>query len=60
MFILFLSNAHSIHICVTYMHTKDKVADDFIRDVKTKVAELMLNPSKPVEGKVYIMSIKIN
>lgn len=35
------------------MHTKDGVADTFLNDVRQQVAELMLNPTKPVEGKVY-------
>lgn len=42
-----------IHICVTMMHTMDGMADKFIRDIKAAVGELMKNPEKPVEGKVF-------
>lgn len=34
------------------MHTKEGVADKFLNDVSVELGELMLNPSKPVEGKV--------
>lgn len=43
-----------IHICVTLMHTKPGVADNFINDVETIVKEIMKNPEKPVEGKMAI------
>lgn len=43
-----------IHICVTLMHTKPGVADNFINDVETFVKEIMKNPGKPVEGKMAI------
>lgn len=46
-----------IHICVTYMHTKDGIADRFIKDVETIVKELMKNPEKPVEGKMAIYGV---
>lgn len=36
------------------MHTVDGMADKFIADVKEKVAEIMKNPEKPVEGKVWL------
>lgn len=41
-----------IHICVTNMHTKDGVADQFIQDVTSAVTEIMKNPGIPIEGKV--------
>lgn len=34
------------------MHTQEGVADMFLDDIKATVAELMINPEKPVEGKV--------
>lgn len=34
------------------MHTKDGVADQFIKDVTDEVANIMKAPSLPVEGKV--------
>lgn len=46
-----------IHICVTYMHTQDGIADKFINDIRTKVALIMQNPEKPVEGKMAIYGV---
>lgn len=46
-----------IHICVTLMHTKPGVADNFINDVDSVVKELMKNPEKPVEGKMAIYGV---
>ncbi|XP_050081819.1 sphingosine-1-phosphate lyase [Anopheles aquasalis] len=46
-----------IHICVTYMHTENGVAQKFVDDVRTKVALIMQNPTKPVEGKMAIYGI---
>lgn len=46
-----------IHICVTYMHTQDGIADKFVNDVRTKVALVMKNPEKPVEGKMAIYGV---
>lgn len=34
------------------MHTMNGMADKFIADITTLVAEMMKNPEKPVEGKV--------
>lgn len=39
-------------MCVTYLHTKDNMADKFIADTKASVEKIMENPEKPVEGKV--------
>jgi sphinganine-1-phosphate aldolase len=46
-----------IHICVTYLHTKDGVADNFLKDVGAIIKELMINPEKPVEGKMAIYGV---
>ncbi|XP_055536387.1 sphingosine-1-phosphate lyase [Wyeomyia smithii] len=46
-----------IHICVTYMHTQDGIADKFVNDVRSKVALIMQNPEKPVEGKMAIYGV---
>lgn len=46
-----------IHICITLMHTKDGIADNFINDVETIVKELMKNPEKPLEGKMVIYGV---
>lgn len=36
------------------MHTQSGVAERFLNDVKTELAKLLLNPTKPVDGKVLI------
>lgn len=46
-----------IHICVTHMHTQDGIADKFVNDVRSKVALVMENPEKPVEGKMAIYGV---
>lgn len=46
-----------IHICVTHMHTQNGIADKFIADVRAKVALVMQNPEKPVEGKMAIYGV---
>nr|CAI5868717.1 unnamed protein product [Callosobruchus analis] len=43
-----------IHICVTHMHVTPGVADRFIEDVKSSIAEIMKDPSLPVEGNMAI------
>jgi len=50
-----------LHLCVTYMHTGDGVADRFLSDVKEELAIIMKDPNKPVEGKfaLYGMSHSI-
>ncbi|GLH10854.1 Sphingosine-1-phosphate lyase [Gryllus bimaculatus] len=50
-----------IHLCVTYMHTAEGVADRFLSDVKKFVDVIMKNPKKDVEGKfaMYGMSHSI-
>lgn len=46
-----------IHICVTLMHTREGIADNFINDVESIVKELMKNPERPVEGKMAIYGV---
>lgn len=46
-----------IHICVTYMHTLDGVAQNFINDVTSCVAEVMKDPGQIVEGKMAIYGV---
>lgn len=50
-----------LHLCVTYMHTADGVADRFLSDVEEELATIMKDPRKPVEGKfaMYGMSHSI-
>ncbi|XP_041125408.1 sphingosine-1-phosphate lyase 1 isoform X1 [Polyodon spathula] len=40
----------SIHICVTLLHTKPGVAEQFIRDMKDSVAVLMKSPKDKTTG----------
>lgn len=46
-----------IHLCVTYMHTKEGVADAFVRDVRTELARLMEDPTRPTEGKMAVYGV---
>ncbi|KAG5885772.1 hypothetical protein JTB14_031208 [Gonioctena quinquepunctata] len=46
-----------IHICVTHMHTQAGVADKFLEDVGSAVAEIMKTPSDPVEGKMALYGV---
>lgn len=43
-----------MHICITYMHTKEGVADQLLKDIREQVAIIMQNPSKPVEGRMAV------
>lgn len=43
-----------VHICVTDMHTAPGIADKFLSDLRSSVAEIMKNPGSPVEGKMAI------
>nr|XP_014341249.1 PREDICTED: sphingosine-1-phosphate lyase 1 isoform X2 [Latimeria chalumnae] len=40
----------SIHICVTLLHTKPKVKEQFVEDVRTSVSEIMKNPKAKTTG----------
>ncbi|KAL4640940.1 sphingosine-1-phosphate lyase 1 [Arapaima gigas] len=40
----------SIHICVTLLHTKPGVAEQFVSDVKQEVAIIMKNPKEKTTG----------
>lgn len=46
-----------IHLCVTYMHTYDGIAQNFINDVKNSVTEIMKDPGQVVEGKMAIYGV---
>lgn len=41
-----------VHICITYMHTKEGVADKLMKDVVEQVEIIMRDPKQPVEGKM--------
>ena len=51
-----------LHLCITYMHTADGVADRFLSDVEEELAIIMKDPNKPVEGKVsaYLFIVQIS
>lgn len=40
----------SIHICVTMLHTRKGVADQFVDDVREQVAIIMTNPNEKTTG----------
>ncbi|KAJ8961993.1 hypothetical protein NQ314_005775 [Rhamnusium bicolor] len=46
-----------IHICITLMHTQPGVADNFLKDVRDALSEIMENPSLPVEGKMALYGV---
>lgn len=41
-----------VHICITFMHTKEGVADRLVADVTQQVEIIMRDPKKPTEGKM--------
>lgn len=41
-----------IHLCVTQVHTQPGVADEFLKDVREILAEILKNPGVQVEGMV--------
>lgn len=41
-----------IHICITFMHTRDGVADELLKDIREQVEIIMRDPKQPVEGKM--------
>lgn len=43
-----------IHFCITTLHTTGTIADDFVTDVKSCVAEIMKDPGQPVQGKMAV------
>ncbi|KAF5299206.1 hypothetical protein FQA39_LY02379 [Lamprigera yunnana] len=44
----------SIHICITHIHTQLGVADQFLSDVRSSVAEILKNPKVSADGKMAI------
>lgn len=46
-----------MHICVTYTHTQDGIPDKFLDDIRSCISHLMINPEKPVEGKMAIYGV---
>nr|CAG4644750.1 EOG090X051L [Leptodora kindtii] len=51
----------SIHICVTYLHTHEGVAERFLNDIQEAVTEILENPSEDAGGSaaIYGMSQSI-
>lgn len=45
----------SIHLCITYLHTLEGVADRFLDDMRETVAEIMKNPKDDDAGSVFEM-----
>lgn len=48
----------SIHICVTMLHAKPGVAEQFVSDVKREVAIIMKNPKEKTTGMVSFLFIR--
>ena len=44
----------AVHLCVTLIHTDNKIAQQFIEDVKIELTGILETPSKQVEGMVSI------
>eukprot|EP00123_Amoebidium_parasiticum_P016426 comp23423_c0_seq1/m.38965 comp23423_c0_seq1/g.38965 ORF comp23423_c0_seq1/g.38965 comp23423_c0_seq1/m.38965 type:complete len:547 (-) comp23423_c0_seq1:293-1933(-) len=49
-----LQNPPSLHICLTNVHTKEGVAERFLKDVKEETAEIMKNPGDKASGMAAI------
>lgn len=41
-----------MHLCVTFLHTKKGVAEQFVKDVEDEISVIMKNPDAEVVGKV--------
>lgn len=50
----------SIHLCVTLLHTKEGVADQFIRDARECLEELLNSPDAEAGGMVRTVIVKLN
>lgn len=46
-----------VHICVTFMHTREGVADKFLQDVREQLQEILKDPGRPVEGAMAIYGV---
>lgn len=44
--------SHSIHFCVTLVHTRKRVAIQFLKDVRESVTQIMKNPKAKATGMV--------
>lgn len=47
----------SIHICVTYCHTAEGVAERFISDVTKEVASFLKDPNSKVSDSVSLVGV---
>lgn len=47
----------SIHICITQLHTKPGVAEQFLKDVKDSIEDIMKNLNAKTTGMVRIQSL---
>ena len=43
---------HSVHICVTMLHTEEGVAEKFVQDVMEVVKEIKMDPTAVPTGAV--------
>jgi hypothetical protein len=46
--------SHSIHFCITLVHTRKRVAIQFLKDIRESVTQIMKNPKAKTTGMVRI------
>ena len=44
--------SHSIHFCITLVHTRKRVAIQFLQDIRESVTQIMKNPKAKTTGMV--------
>lgn len=44
--------SHSIHFCITLVHTRKRVATQFLKDIRESVTQIMKNPKAKTTGMV--------
>lgn len=47
----------SIHLCITQLHTKSGVAEQFLKDVKDSIEDIMNNLNAKTTGMVRIQNL---
>lgn len=47
--------SHSIHFCITLVHTRKRVAIQFLKDIRESVTQIMKNPKAKTTGMVRIL-----
>ena len=52
-----LNLSFSVHLCVTYVHTHEGVAERFLGDVENGVTEIMKDPNSEIGGMVWLFAL---